>query len=293
MIAWKAGALLPLKARGIGSARVEGLSSYLVRLAVAHVVPTNVMVSRLLPEVLGAVSGRNVLSGRRGAWMNGNGHWARDVSSALGRLTLRRELESLTMLPWRRMLPTPRLLAARRRWCPECYREMRAEAGECWDPLVWALAPTVWCTVHDRYLSESCVSCARAQPWLPRDTAIGWCAWCGSELGVGEGHQGAIPASDSKPVSARIRWAAEVCGDLVASSGTGRKVSGPREVGRKVRRLLLHLDDGNQSAFARRFGVSLPTPRHWMVSGSIRFDYLLRICWGSGMHPSDLLFADG
>ena len=52
------------------------------------------------------------------------------------------------------------------------------------------------------------------------------------------------------------------------------------------------LDSGNQSAFARRFGVALPTPRNWMRSGSIRFDYLLRVCWRTRLHPLALLLTN-
>ena len=64
----------------------EALSSYFVRLAVAHAVPTQVFVA-LLPDLLERVSGRNVLARRRGVWMNGAGEYAREVSACLARLT--------------------------------------------------------------------------------------------------------------------------------------------------------------------------------------------------------------
>ena len=81
MTVWGPGSLLPLPCIGRGTERGEGLASYFVRLAGAHVVATNIMASAVLPHVLDTVSGRNVLSGRRGAWMNGNGEWARRRSS--------------------------------------------------------------------------------------------------------------------------------------------------------------------------------------------------------------------
>ena len=50
-------------------------------------------------------------------------------------LTLQTGLRSLTMLPWQDVLFARSLLAPVRRWCPDCYAEMRREHGECWDPL--------------------------------------------------------------------------------------------------------------------------------------------------------------
>ena len=235
------------------------------------------------------VSGRNVLSGRRGAWMNGNGKWARDLSSVLERLTLQPGLDRLTMLPWRRVLPTPRVLAARRRWCRQCYRAMCEETGGCWDPLVWSLAPVVWCAVHGERLRSTCLTCERCQPWLPRDTRVGWCAWCGADLALEGGSD--VKRGDPDPASVlrAERWAADVCADMVVAAGSGGVLATPAQVGDRIRSLLFLLDEGNQSAFARRFGVSLPTPRHWMRTGVVRLDYLLRVCWRLGLHPLDLV----
>lgn len=292
MTVWGPGSLLPLAPGGCGTSWAEGLASYLARLAGAHVLPTNVLVSRVLPEVLGVVSGRNVLSGRRGAWMNGNGKWARELSSVLERLTLQPGLDRLTMLPWRHVLPAPRVLAPRRRWCRHCYRAMREETGGCWDPLVWSLAPVEWCTVHGERLCFICPVCDRNQPWLPRDTSLGWCAWCGADLVDGEGQGAGSENFDPESVRVPERWAAGVCTDMVAAVGQGNVPARPRQVGERIRSLLFLLDEGNQSAFARRFGVSLPTPRHWMRTGVVRLDCLLRLCWYSGLHPLDLVLKD-
>lgn len=291
MTSWARGSLLPLPPIGVGSARVESLASFFVRLAVVHVVPTNVMASTVLPAVLEPVSGRNALFGRRGAWMNGNGRWALALASALEHLTLQPGLDGLTMRPWHRVFPTPRLLSMVRRWCPECYREMRRDYEICWDSLVWALMPVVWCPVHSRRLAEQCPVCARSQPWLPRDTALGWCVWCGADL-VCELPSEASPLRPWTGVSLRERWEAEACGELVAIASRGESIVPPRELGRRLLTLLYHLDDGNRSAFARRFGVSLPTPGHWIRTGVIRFDFLLRICWRASVRPTSLLLAD-
>ena len=91
------GSLLPLPSMGIGSPSTEGLASFFVRLAAAHVVPTNLMASTVPPGVLDTVCGHNVLSGRRGAWMNGTGRWVGSLASALACLTLQPHLSCFTM----------------------------------------------------------------------------------------------------------------------------------------------------------------------------------------------------
>ena len=101
---WGPGALLPLAPAGVGTPWVEGLSSYVVRLAVAHLVPTRLFVAELFPRSF-ACSPRDAMLGRRGVWLNGMGTTARDVASALEGLTLRRDLERLTLRALRGLLP--------------------------------------------------------------------------------------------------------------------------------------------------------------------------------------------
>ena len=143
---------------------------------------------------------------------------------------------------------------------------------------------------HGRRLSDQCPHCRRSQPWLARDTAIGWCAWCGSDLVLDSSSDDA--RAGAADLSSRERWMAEVCGDLVAAAGRGDGIVDPTELGRGILWLLDVLDERNRSAFARRIGASLPTPGHWIRTGAMRFDYLLRMCWRAALHPDRLLLAD-
>ena len=282
MTSWGPGALLPLTPVGLGSPWVEGLSSYVVRVAVAHLVPTRLLVAELFPRSFGC-SPHDALLGRRGVWLNGMGAAARDVARTLEGLTLQRGLERLTLRALRELLPPGRVLALCRRWCPLCYARMRRERGECWDPLLWSLASAQWCPRHRRRLVEQCGSCGRVQPWLPRDTALGWCAWCGHDLAV------AGPHAVSRRVGAQLRWEAQVCADIVSAIGCGASPADPAEFTRSLVGLIQRHDGGNCFAFARRVGVPLDTPRHWMRSGRPRLDHLLLIGRRLGAHPASLL----
>ena len=223
--------------------------------------------------------------GRRGVWLNGMGVSARDVACTLETLTLQRDLDRLTLRALRELLPPGRVLALRRRWCPPCYARMRRERGECWDPLLWSLAPAQWCARHRRRLVELCDSCGRAQPWLPRDTALGWCAWCGHDL-AGTGSDAV-----SRRAGARVRWEAGICADIVAAIGRGVSPVAPVQLTRTIVALAERHDGGNCFPFARRVGVPLDTPRHWMRSGRPRLDHLLLMGRHLGLHPGSLLFG--
>lgn len=290
MTRWAAGALLPLAPVGLGTPWVEGLSSYVVRLAVAHLVPTRLFVAELFPRSFGC-SPRDAMLGRRGVWLNGMGATACAVASTLEPLTFQRGLERLTLRSLRELLPPGRVLALRRRWCPRCYSRMRRERGECWDPLLWSLAPVHWCLHHRRRLVELCGSCGRAQPWLPRDTALGWCAWCGHDLGssLSSAPSARVP---SRRAAREARWESAACADIIGALSRGASPVCAARLTRVLVDLAASHDRGNCFAFARRVGVPLDTPRHWMHSGRPRLDHLLLMSRRLGLHPCSLLFDD-
>ena len=280
---WGPGALLPLAPVGVGTPWVEGLSSYVVRLAVAHLVPTRLFVAELFPRSFGC-SPRDAMLGRRGVWLNGMGGTARDVAAGLEGFTLQRGLDRLTLRALRELLPPGRVLALRRRWCPACYAGMRRERGECWDPLLWCLAPVEWCARHRRRLVDLCPSCKRRQPWLPRDTALGRCAWCGHDLAC------VVARPPSRRLRPHARSDARVCADIVSAVSCGASPADSATLTRSLVALAEHHDGGNCFAFARRVGVPLDTPRHWMRGARPRLDHLLLMGRRLGFNPCSLLF---
>ena len=289
--AWGSRCLLPLPPHGLGTGHVESLASYSARLSAFHLVPTSAFASELLPVVFPGLPAHNPVRGRRGALMNSSGRWAQALSSRLAYFTGQEGLDRLTMRPWHRVLSDQRLIGRIRRWwCPACYAAMRADAAVCWDPLVWSLEAVTCCPRHLLRLSETCPFCQRTQRWLPRDTAIGWCVWCGSDLAAPASSQG-LPSS-SVEADSRAAWTARVAAELLEAAGSRFTVVTPEELGGRILGLVKSRCGGNVSAFARRSGVSVFTPRHWVRLGTLRFDHLLGVCWGLQVLPSDLLLAD-
>ena len=283
---------LSIAPRALGTGATEALLSYVVRLAGAHVVPARVFVHRVFPEVLRgtALVPRNLLARRRAVWMNGNGRWAKVLSEGLGSHVCRMDLSLLTMVAFTDVLAAPRVLADTKRWCAACYASMRERGGECWDPLAWSLSPVRVCLEHGVALSERCASCHRLQPWLPRDTTVGWCAWCGEDLASSE-----APKEARSGVSPGLVFrvdpyrAARACAVLVARASAGETVVVRAEIGRRIAALIDEVDEGNRSAFARRCRVSNMTPTNWVRSGVVRFDQAVCLAEVCGVLLADLL----
>ncbi len=285
---WPRGSLLPLPPVGIGTRHCEGLSGYLVRLAGAHVVPARVLTARIFPAALGRLGhvSERAVHGRRGAWMNGTGLWAEAVSEAFGALTRQDDLARLTMLPWRDVLAPRSFLAPVRRWCPDCYADMRARHGWCRDPLVWSLTPVTCCPRHRRALATRCPACRREQPFLGSDTALGWCALCGADLGRAETARG------EQELTPYDTWRADACADLVAL-GSGDKVTpSPLVLQSRMSGIVEIVEGGNVSAFARRVGVTRNAVKHWLRQGTIHLDLLLLASWCVGLQPAELFAAE-
>ncbi len=273
--------LWPVPAIGIGTPRVESLSSYLVRLSCAHAIPTRVLVAHTFPELLGELGHvvERAAHGRRGVWMNGAGLWARKVSEAFETLTSQEGLRRLTMLPWRGVLFPRSLLAPVRRWCPDCYAEMRRERGECWDLLVWSLAAVRCCARHRKALDDRCPRCGREQPWLSSDTALGRCAVCGEDLATGQ-----PSGCHAEPAPFQV-WCADVCGEMLAFGVASEEACDASRLSGAVAGIVDLFDGGNVSAFARRVGVTPNAVRHWRDVGTIHLDLLLVMCGCVGLRP--------
>src|SRR2546426_689973 len=94
---------------GIGTAFVEGLSGYVMRLADAHAVSTGSLIGK---ELSGCVrrGGANLANlGRFWIWLNGVGFSAKETDPDIESFVLRSALPILTLLPFERLFPKPLL----------------------------------------------------------------------------------------------------------------------------------------------------------------------------------------
>lgn len=192
--------LVPL---GIGTATVETLSSYLVRLAQAHHVSASLFIqyelafrytlnqqsSRLSrdaafeaslkfwrshPSILQNTTAEN--------WLAVNDQ-VEQIVRLLEQLTLRSDLHNLTLLPLKRFFSLHKVLRSEQPWCPMCYQQWQDAEMAVHTPLLWAFEPVWVCPQHHCYTQLWCLYCHQLQPFLSRETALGYCTSCGQWLG--------------------------------------------------------------------------------------------------------------
>jgi len=175
--------LYHLEPIGMGSAEVESLTSYIMRLALAHRISTYDLV-----DFLYGYKRKKVFIRKDIRTINGVGKNAMICAERLEKLTLRTDIKSLTMLFWSDLIdPQGKwILSNKRRWCPLCFDEQKKSGGIVYEKLIWSLSISNTCHIHNVPLDEQCPKCLRTQNAMSRNTALGFCSNCGEELSLTE-----------------------------------------------------------------------------------------------------------
>ena len=182
---------------GIGTAEVESLTSYIMRLAWAYRVNPRVLVAQ---EILPYLSKGHYVqadparvgsfSRSRSMSINGMGEVARDWAETLEWLTMRSDLRFLTLRPWAHGLPAWGLLRNLPQWCPVCYDEWREQKRPVYQPLLWTLQAVTVCLRHAQPLVEQCPVCQKSQSAIASKRLLGCCTQCGTCMGNKRGKEG-------------------------------------------------------------------------------------------------------
>jgi ribosomal protein S27E len=212
---------------GAGSAQVEGLASYLMRLAEAHHVELGVLVD-LVGAYLPVPCRNRTLALRverlceRWREMANIEVTLWDWVWATEKLTLRTDIGLLTMLEWAEMIDLRSVYRYQRTWCPSCYEEWASAGQPIYEPLLWNIQEVKICPRHLRLLRQECNHCHRSQCAVLRSSRVGYCAQCGAWLGASEGEDALPEELDLE----RQRWRAINIGELAsASAGAPRRLN--------------------------------------------------------------------
>jgi hypothetical protein len=182
---------------GLGAGDVEGLTSYICRLAEAHCVsPTNLLRYQIEPA---AGNGRvkATKSVNLQSHPSGDNRVAVRYVQALEYLTMQQNLSELTLSSWL-MGKRPigniltslfvnrpiSMLKTCREWCPYCFQEWQNSDREIYEPLLWSLSLVAICPHHDRWLERVCPHCSKIQPIFAAKTRVGRCSHCHAWLRV-------------------------------------------------------------------------------------------------------------
>lgn len=169
---------------GIGTVKVESLTSYITRLAIEHCISPRTLLSREALSISQSDAHYLDTSLSFANTINGIGKFAEITMKGFEQLTLRHDLRYTTLLPWRKVFSNQYLLRKTRAWCDSCYEEQLAENGYTYDPLIWSIEAAPICHRHHKQLCQICPHCGKQLSFLARNYRPGHCSACMRWLGI-------------------------------------------------------------------------------------------------------------
>ena len=261
---------------GLGTIETESLTSYVRRLAAAHVVSPSVLLRLEILEPHRRSAGQRhqvlapVLCTES---INGARRSTRILVDALEELTGVSRVRETSLLDRDRGVCFDGAFRDFRAWCPECLAE-----GTPYDRVLWSFSAIKTCVRHERPLEDRCPRprCGKShRPWHRAASPDG-CPFCGEKLGHLAGG-----GSQSEPAATE-----RVLRDLLALLLTGSAVT-PDAIARGAAALL---DGRTWAEVAQMTGVSRTTLcgiRRQSLRPNV--DVLLRLVVASGESVADFL----
>jgi hypothetical protein len=296
--------LYNLEPIGMGTGCAESLTSYIARLAVAHSLTPAVLLGRTLAPFMDknyCLQGdarpgarRSPLGNSFGEYakaINGIGVIAKDWVIALQNLTLRSDLNFLTMIPWADVFTNRNLLRSSRRWCPSCYHDWRGDGQQIYEPLLWTFRDLEVCAKHQRRLISQCQHCDHKLPWLGRCSQPGYCSKCGEWLGTSLDQV----SNDTPILDYELKWQIWVAKNLEEMIMAATHLPPPpkERTAKAISICINQASDGIMNRFARLIGKRKNTAWGWQHGqAQIPIDDLLRICYRVGVPLVDFLYTE-
>lgn len=270
----------------------ESFTSYLARLADAHGLTTWGLVTRefapRFSRPLVDKLGHSDLFGRFGSALNGVADTALQGVQILGRLTGRKNLDKLTLLPLRSVLSPKSSVRAKLAWCPACFSDWIRDRRTIFWPLVWQLDVVKICPTHAGFfLVETCPNCRAGHFQLCRRMSPGYCPKCGIWLGV----ENVKYRDQRRGVTMLDQLVAQQCNELIQrSTTTPYRVKSSLVFRKNLQLILNHAFEGSVTAFSRAAQMHHNSLSD-VVFGNARpgLDSILRLALSAGVRPTQLL----
>ncbi|TCJ13922.1 TetR family transcriptional regulator [Parasulfuritortus cantonensis] len=245
------------EAIGVGTPEVESLLSYFCRLAVSHAVSTADL-ARLVVKHIDHDIRQDFEWQQRN--LSGISESARNWAAWLAAATGVERLDLLTLTNWSSFLPAKGLSPRRSHWCPHCLAEDRKAGNQPYFRLSWEIGPVEACHRHKVQLVDTCPHCGRRH--VRHDAGIvlpGWCTQCGGFLGD----------ADAPSATPGQLWVARQVGQWIASQTPAADFADSVSVTETLNTLILGLDGGQPSRFAKRIGLAKSTVHGWLRDGNL------------------------
>ena len=166
---------------GVGTPYVESFSSYVTRLAEAHVVTVWRLIRHVFPQSLNRIP----RSETRYAYpANGLGKTSHIFLESFQAATGRNDLRLLTLSALQGAVSQPNIFRTTEAWCPGCLEHWRTIDAPVYSPLLWTIRAVTVCSIHASPLLERCPHCDSRFASLRVKARPGYCAICSSWLGT-------------------------------------------------------------------------------------------------------------
>lgn len=284
--------LYSLAPMGLGTAQIESLLSYVVRLAEAHcVTPYHLMVHLRLES-------REIIPLRNTFWwvyaplVNGPTNCASWWVHRLGSLTRQNDMKMLTMLPWRSVLTHRDLLRPSRAWCPACFSLWREQDVPLYEPLLWAFKAVNVCPLHHIALSHRCPhqSCHQPAPLISPLSRPGRCGICQGWLGNDVAARSGRILPSAAQADPRQLWTAKAIGEMLMVAPSMAESPSQDVLGKTTGCYAHVVAQDNLAHLARLTAVPAATLRHWCKTRrKARLDTILKFCHALNTTPLRVL----
>lgn len=288
--------LYALEPRGVGTAQVESITSYLARLAVAHRVSArNLMMTEIAPLLRQPRTRTSLLDLNSCGLLRVN-DLSKELVWILQRLTGRLELPYLTIQPWAQVMNHHEAVRTHRAWCSGCLEEQRSRGEEIYEYLWWSFQPIEICARHAQPLQTHCPHCGRPQSWLGTRGHVGYCSVCQTWLGiVPDPHQLELAAMTDRELAWQ-QWLVEAIGELLAAGPALRHVPLGERLATGLSHYCAQVAGGQINKFVEilkdhKFDIPASYMHEWLGGGRRQPTWLLlmQLCFCLQIKPLALL----
>lgn len=227
--------------------------------------------------------------------VNGMSELARLTVTAFEKLTLRYDIQHMTLLMWGNILSPHRLLRPSMAWCGDCYEERLREKKPVYERLIWAFEAVSFCPSHNRLLTTTCPHCNNKLPFLATSCRPGYCSKCLRWLGgVSVNTKSSLKQSISMAHSVQELQTLQLLGEFLScTAGISLPPSNQTFIANLTKHITQHARR-SINLFADIAGVWSGTIRRLLVGKTrLSLPVLVQICSRLNVHPLDLLSDQG
>ena len=279
--------LYNLEPIGKGDILIEGLVSYVLRLAENHnVTPVTLIGDEILPIIrrnYGLKLEKNKL--QKVGHITGVGENASKWVEALNELTGRNDLSCLTLLPWKKIIYYPHSIRHDLHWCPIC---LQKQGKHQYNPLIWYLNYIEYCPIHQTPLMSVCGNpdCRKPVPVYSSQLQIGRCPNCNFQLS----HLGYCTQIECDSLKL---WISQKMGELLSNNLTIENITTINQ-NRRVFKLFnndgfIYIND------PKKLELYFLSSREKLIRNSVEIIRYLKACYSLGVDPyieSDLVIYE-